>query len=103
MYFLQNIILGAILVLKHQNQKITPKKFENLALSIFNIPKISQDCQCEILYSVTAAAAAAAAAAARLAANSASPPAPSGPPNMMNDQAINDYIRVPDKMVGLSE
>ncbi|XP_045512518.1 far upstream element-binding protein 1 isoform X2 [Pieris brassicae] len=51
--------------------------------------------------SVTAAAAAAAAAAARLAANSASPPAPSGPPNMMNDQAINDYIRVPDKMVGL--
>ncbi|CAK1543559.1 unnamed protein product [Leptosia nina] len=50
---------------------------------------------------VTAAAAAAAAAAARLAANSASPPAPTGPPNMMNDQAINDYIRVPDKMVGL--
>lgn len=30
-------------------------------------------------------------------------PPPPGPSNMMPDQAINDYIRVPDKMVGLSK
>ena len=36
--------------------------------------------------------------------NAPAPPAPpAAPPNMMPDQAINDYIRVPDKMVGLSE
>lgn len=29
------------------------------------------------------------------------PPPPSGPPNMMPDQTLNEYIRVPDKMVGL--
>lgn len=28
---------------------------------------------------------------------------PGGGPNMMPDQAINEYIRVPDKMVGLSK
>lgn len=29
------------------------------------------------------------------------PAPPSAPPNLMPDQSINDYIRVPDKMVGL--
>ncbi|CAH0717807.1 unnamed protein product, partial [Brenthis ino] len=34
--------------------------------------------------------------------NASAPPAPpAAPPNMMPDQAINEYIRVPDKMVGL--
>ncbi|XP_045540567.1 far upstream element-binding protein 3 isoform X1 [Papilio machaon] len=49
----------------------------------------------------SATAAVAAVAAARMAANPAPPAPPSGPPNMMPDQQINEYIRVPDKMVGL--
>ncbi|XP_052742064.1 far upstream element-binding protein 3 isoform X1 [Bicyclus anynana] len=57
--------------------------------------------------SAAAAAQAAAAAAAARIANSSSAPTPplgglGGPPNMnMPDQSINEYIRVPDKMVGL--
>ncbi|XP_064074960.1 far upstream element-binding protein 3 isoform X3 [Vanessa tameamea] len=41
------------------------------------------------------------AVATRIANVSATPAPPSGPPNMMPDQTINEYIRVPDKMVGL--
>lgn len=48
-------------------------------------------------------AAVAAVAAARMAANPPPPAPPAGPPNMMPDQQINEYIRVPDKMVGLSK
>ncbi|XP_060807118.1 far upstream element-binding protein 3 isoform X2 [Amyelois transitella] len=49
----------------------------------------------------SAAAAAAAAAAARIAGNNAQPPAPPPGPPGMPDQTLNDFIRVPDKMVGL--
>jgi hypothetical protein len=44
---------------------------------------------------------AAAAAAARIAASSGGTPTPPG--SAMSDQALNEYIRVPDKMVGLSK
>ncbi|CAH2057155.1 unnamed protein product, partial [Iphiclides podalirius] len=60
--------------------------------------------QQQSMSSASAAAAAVAAAAARIAASNTSiPPAPptGGPPNLMQDQQINEYIRVPDKMVGL--
>lgn len=58
---------------------------------------------CKWCNSATAAAAAAAvAAAARIGAGNPAPPPPGAPPGMQ-DSAINEYIRVPDKMVGLSK
>ncbi|RVE46353.1 hypothetical protein evm_008976 [Chilo suppressalis] len=57
--------------------------------------------QQQSMSATAAAAAAAAAASARIAASSGAPAPPLGPPNVMQDQTINEYIRVPDKMVGL--
>ncbi|CAG5055177.1 unnamed protein product [Parnassius apollo] len=59
--------------------------------------------QQQSMSATAAVAAVAAAAAARISSNPSVPPAPpaGGPPNLMQDQQINDYIRVPDKMVGL--
>ncbi|CAH2097664.1 unnamed protein product [Euphydryas editha] len=72
-----------------------PEPIAKKQASIDSYPLQPQQQQPPPTMSVTAAA------ATRIPNPAVAPAPPSAPPNMMSDQPINEYIRVPDKMVGL--